>query len=41
MKVDNPGLSALGSFKADALPIGELSKSTALAQKVFDRAGWK
>ncbi len=41
VKVTNPGLSALGSFKADALPIGELSKSTALAQKVFDRAGWK
>jgi len=41
VKVANPALSALGSFKADALPIGELSKTTALAQKVFDRAGWK
>ena len=41
VKVVNPALNAMGSFKADALPIGELSKSTALAQKVFDRAGWK
>jgi len=41
VKVVNPALSAMGSFKADALPIGELSKTTALAQKVFDRAGWK
>lgn len=41
VKVVNPALSTLGSFKADSLPIGELSKTTALAQKVFDRAGWK
>ncbi len=37
----NPTLVALGSFKPDALPIGDLAKSTVLAQKVFDRAGWK
>jgi iron(III) transport system substrate-binding protein len=37
----NPALVALGSFKADSLPIGELAKSTVAAQKVFDRAGWK
>ncbi|MBL0090353.1 MAG: extracellular solute-binding protein [Ideonella sp.] len=41
VKIANPALSALGTFKADALPIGELSKTTTLAQKVFDRAGWK
>ena len=37
----NPTLAALGSFKPDQLPIGELAKATVLAQKVFDRAGWK
>jgi iron(III) transport system substrate-binding protein len=39
--VANKELSALGSFKADQLPIGDLAKNTALSQKVFDRAGWK
>ena len=37
----NPTLVAMGSFKPDALPIGELAKTTVAAQKVFDRAGWK
>jgi iron(III) transport system substrate-binding protein len=37
----NKELESLGSFKADTLPIGELAKNTATAQKVFDRAGWK
>ena len=37
----NPALAALGSFKADTLPIGELARNTMLAQKVYDRAGWK
>ena len=37
----NPTLVAMGPFKPDALPIGELAKNTVLAQKVFDRAGWK
>jgi iron(III) transport system substrate-binding protein len=41
VKVANPALTAMGAFKADALPIGELSKTTVQAQKVFDRAGWK
>ena len=41
VKVTNPALAAMGSFKADALPIGELSKTTVQAQKIFDRAGWK
>ncbi|MBI5259470.1 MAG: extracellular solute-binding protein [Burkholderiales bacterium] len=39
--VANKELSALGSFKPDALPIGELAKTTVQAQKLFDRAGWK
>ncbi|HSW04893.1 extracellular solute-binding protein [Aquabacterium sp.] len=37
----NKELSALGTFKADQLPIGDLAKTTVQAQKVFDRAGWK
>ncbi len=39
--VANKELAALGSFKADQLPIGQLARSTVQAQKVFDRAGWK
>ena len=37
----NPTLAAMGNFKPDALPIGDLAKTTVAAQKVFDRAGWK
>ena len=37
----NPTLAALGSFKADVLPIGDLAKNAVLAQKMFDRALWK
>ena len=40
-KVANPVLESLGSFKPDSLNVGTLSKNTALAQKVFDRAGWR
>jgi iron(III) transport system substrate-binding protein len=41
VKMDNPGLAALGSFKADNLPIPTLAKNAALAQKIYDRANWK
>jgi iron(III) transport system substrate-binding protein len=41
VKMDNPGLAALGSFKADNLPIPTLAKNAALAQKIYDRAGWR
>jgi iron(III) transport system substrate-binding protein len=37
----NPALESLGNFKADTMNVGTLSKNTALAQKVFDRAGWR
>ena len=37
----NPALEALGSFKSDSLNVGTLSKNTAQAQKIFDRAGWR
>lgn len=39
--VQNAELESLGKFKADTLPIGELAKNTALAQKVYDRAGFR
>jgi iron(III) transport system substrate-binding protein len=39
--VKNPALEALGSFTADALPMGQLASQTAAAQRVFDRAGWR
>ena len=37
----NPVLAAMGTFKADALPIGELAANAVKAQKAFDRALWK
>lgn len=39
--VKNPELESLGKFKSDTLPIGQLAKNTALAQKIFDRAGYR
>ncbi len=39
--VKNPELESLGKFKADRLNVGTLSKNTAQAQKIFDRAGWR
>jgi len=41
VNIANPALAAMGSFKPDALPIGDLARTTVQAQKVFDRAGWK
>ena len=40
-KVSNPALDSLGTFKPDSLNVGTLSKNTAQAQKIFDRAGWR
>ncbi len=41
VKVANPALDKLGSFKADTLPIGELADAVPEAQRVFDRAGFR
>jgi iron(III) transport system substrate-binding protein len=41
VKVRNPALDALGKFKADALDVATLSRNTAVAQKIYDRAGWR
>ena len=40
-KAKNAALDAMGDFKADPLPIAELSKNTAAAQRIADRAGWR
>jgi iron(III) transport system substrate-binding protein len=37
----NKELESLGTFKPDALPVGDLAKNVAAAQKVYDRAGWR
>ena len=37
----NPALMALGSFKADPINIAVIGKNQPLAQKIFDRAGYK
>jgi iron(III) transport system substrate-binding protein len=37
----NPALDAMGKFKADALPIGNIAKNVAAAQKLLDRAGYR
>ena len=41
VKTQNPALKALGNFKADSINVGLLAKNQALAQKIYDRAGWK
>ncbi len=39
--LNNKALAALGSFKMDTLNISVLGKNQPLAQKIFDRAGFK
>jgi iron(III) transport system substrate-binding protein len=41
VKLENPALQALGSFKADNVNIEVLGKNQPLAQKIFERVGWK
>lgn len=41
VKVTNPALQQLGTFKSDKLNVGTLAKNAAAAQKLFDRAGWR
>ncbi|WP_354686202.1 Fe(3+) ABC transporter substrate-binding protein [Cupriavidus necator] len=41
VKVSNPALEALGSFKADSINVAELGKFQPQAQKLVDRAGYK
>jgi len=39
--VKNPALEAMGTFKADPLPIAVLGRNTPAAQKLVDRTGWR
>jgi iron(III) transport system substrate-binding protein len=39
--VDNPALVALGTFKPDALNVAALGRNQPVAQKLYDRAGWR
>ncbi len=41
VKVDNPELAKLGSFKIDPLNASALAKEIPLAQRLIDKAGWK
>jgi iron(III) transport system substrate-binding protein len=41
VKVNNPGLEVLGTFKADPIHVGTLAKHQGEVQKIYDRAGWK
>jgi len=41
IKVQNPALAAMGTFRVDPLPIATLGRNTAAAQKIADRAGWR
>jgi iron(III) transport system substrate-binding protein len=40
-KPENPELASLGTFKMDTLNIAALGKNQPLAQKIFDRVGYK
>lgn len=39
--LDNQELASLGNFRADDLNVGALGKNQALAQRIFDRVGYK
>lgn len=41
VKTTNPALDAMGSFKADTLPLLTIAKHTPTAQKIMDRVGWR
>ena len=41
VSISNPGLDAMGKFKADPLPIPTIAKNVVAAQKLLDRAGYR
>jgi len=41
VKLGNPALEELGTFKADKLPVGSLATYRAKAQLIFDRSGYR
>ena len=38
---DNRELAALGDFRKDSLNVSLLGRNQALAQQIYDRAGWR
>lgn len=41
LRVNNPGLEALGPFKADSLSVDALGQAQASAARLIDRVGWR
>jgi iron(III) transport system substrate-binding protein len=41
VKLANPELEAFGKFKTDSLPLANLRKTQAAAQRIADQVGWK
>jgi iron(III) transport system substrate-binding protein len=41
VKLSNPELESLGVFKIDSLPLANLGKTQAMAQRIADKVGWK
>lgn len=41
VKLANPELESLGEFKTDSLPLANLGKTQAAAQRIADKVGWK
>ncbi len=41
VQVTNPALNALGKFRYDGQNVAALGRNQPLAQKIFDRVGWK
>ncbi|MFN4329667.1 MAG: extracellular solute-binding protein [Limnobacter sp.] len=41
VKTNNPGLEALGPYKADVTPAKTLAANTALSQRIMDKVGYK
>jgi iron(III) transport system substrate-binding protein len=41
VRIANPALEAMGSFRSDTLPVGKLADTVVAAQKLYDRAGFR
>jgi iron(III) transport system substrate-binding protein len=41
VKLDNPALQSLGTFKTDPINVAQLGKNQAIAQRISDRVGYK
>jgi iron(III) transport system substrate-binding protein len=41
VKLANPQLESFGKFKTDSLPLADLGKTQAAAQRIADQVGWK